>query len=236
MAHKVPGDAVLRLDGCSGAALFGSSLAPKSPSPEPLSTVPKAHRHDSKTNGAVDSVQGDANDPAFAVPDSGDDVVAEGSVTAAGLVSTGLYDITEAPEILAATDFVELCNVNGTPKMVAASGLATMALPTDVLVGVPEMLVGPRMAAPESCDDVMSGAPKAGLNPTKLVAVGPCDDVITGAPKAGLNTTELVAVGLCDIAAAAPKAGLDPTKLVAVGPCDDIVIGAPKTAGAPKAG
>lgn len=63
MAHKVPGDAVLRLDGCSGAALFASSLSPKSPSPEPLSTVPKAHRHDSKTNGAVDSVQGDANDP-----------------------------------------------------------------------------------------------------------------------------------------------------------------------------
>lgn len=64
MAHKVPGDAVLRLGGRSGAALSGSSLAPRAPSPEPLSTVPKADCQDSKTNGAVlDSVQGDANDP-----------------------------------------------------------------------------------------------------------------------------------------------------------------------------
>lgn len=124
---------------------------------------------------------------ASVVPDSGDDVVAEGSVTAAELVSMGLYDVTEAPEILAATDFVELCDVNGTPKTMAASEFV-VELHDDVVTGVPKVLAATGMAAPESCDDVMTGAPKAGLNPAKPVAVGPCDDVITGAPKAGLNT------------------------------------------------
>lgn len=100
MAHRVPGDSVLRLDGRSGATSLGSSLAP---SPEPLSIVPKAHRQDWKPNGAVsDSVQGNADDPEFfvvelqagaAVEELESVVAAEAIGSASELVAVGLDDV-----------------------------------------------------------------------------------------------------------------------------------------------